>query len=80
MVSDELLQWRTGTTNPMTQHHCGAIRDEPGGTERGVMLADPFVLHQNPSGVLQDGEHLSVGGAAIYLTGAKTNSEAAGKI
>lgn len=39
----------------------------------------PICLTPKPSGGLQDGEHLSVAGAAIYLTGAKTNSEAAGK-
>lgn len=39
------------------------------------MLADPFVLHLNLSRGLQDGEHLSVAEAAIYLTGAKTNSD-----
>lgn len=84
VVSDEFLRarGRTGTagktTNPTTQHRLQHRTRWARWNREGWRSQTHLSYAETPPG-LQDGEHLSVAEAAIYLSGAKTNS-ARGKI
>lgn len=77
MVSDELLPacW-SGLGLHIPRHNITATQYEMSQVERDD-ASQTHLSYAIPPPDLQDGEHLSVAEAAIYLTGAKTNSERA---